>query len=103
MRSHWPTAISTEPRCTQLTPSSAERARRERRHPQSVESRRASALDDVDGPTVGASSAERWSLERHQEGGRPCGNISELASTLPRIPFKSTRWRAKIVLPRNAD
>ena len=29
----WPTAISTEPRCTQLTPSSAERARRERRHP----------------------------------------------------------------------
>src|SRR5271155_3679440 len=31
--SRWPTAISTEPRCTQLTPSSAERARRERRHP----------------------------------------------------------------------
>ena len=29
----WPTAISTEPPCTQLTPSSAERARRERRHP----------------------------------------------------------------------
>ena len=29
----WPTAISTEPRCTQLTSSSAERARRERRHP----------------------------------------------------------------------
>src|ERR1700735_5213369 len=27
------TAISTEPPCTQLTPSSAERARRERRHP----------------------------------------------------------------------
>ena len=23
MRSHWPTAISTEPPCTQLTPSSA--------------------------------------------------------------------------------
>ena len=29
----WPTAISTEPPCTQLTPSSAERARREHRHP----------------------------------------------------------------------
>ena len=35
----WPTAISTEPPCTQLTPSSAERARRERRHPQSVDTR----------------------------------------------------------------
>ena len=71
--------------------------------PESVDTRRASALDDVDGPTVGASSAERWSLERHQEGGRPCGNISELASTSPRIPFKSTRWRAKIVPPRNVN
>jgi hypothetical protein len=29
----WPTAISTEPPCTQLTPSSAEPARREHRHP----------------------------------------------------------------------
>ena len=29
----WPTAISTKPPCTQLTPSSAERARREHRHP----------------------------------------------------------------------
>ncbi|HWY84395.1 MAG TPA: LLM class flavin-dependent oxidoreductase, partial [Roseiarcus sp.] len=47
-------------------------------------------------PPRGHLSAERWSLERHQEGGRPCGNISELASTLPRIAFKSTRWRAKI-------
>src|ERR1700735_4098927 len=28
-----PTAISTKPPCTQLTPSGAERARRERRHP----------------------------------------------------------------------
>ena len=54
-------------------------------------------------PPRGHLSAERWSLERHQEGGRPCGNISELASTLPRIAFKSTRWRAKIVPPRNAD
>ena len=64
---------------------------------------RHSALDDVDGPTWGHLSAERWSLLRHQEGGRPCGNISELASTSPRIPFKSTRWRAKIVPPRNAN
>ena len=30
---HRLTAISTKPPCTQLTPSSAERARRERRHP----------------------------------------------------------------------
>ena len=29
----FPTAISTKPHRTQLTPSSAERARRERRHP----------------------------------------------------------------------
>jgi hypothetical protein len=29
----WLTAISTKPPCTQLTPSSAKRARRERRHP----------------------------------------------------------------------
>src|SRR3984957_7787557 len=36
----WPTAISTEPPCTQLTPSSAERARRERRHPQSVDTQK---------------------------------------------------------------
>jgi hypothetical protein len=28
-----PTAFSTSPPCTQLTPSSASRARRERRHP----------------------------------------------------------------------
>jgi transposase len=34
--SRWPTAISTEPRCTQLTPSSAKRARRERRHPKAA-------------------------------------------------------------------
>jgi hypothetical protein len=32
----WPTAVSTERPCTQLTPSSAERARKEHRHPQSV-------------------------------------------------------------------
>jgi hypothetical protein len=38
----WPTAISTKPRCTQLTPSSAERARRERRHPKASTPRRAS-------------------------------------------------------------
>jgi hypothetical protein len=29
----WQTAISTQPPCTHLTQSSAERARRERRHP----------------------------------------------------------------------
>jgi len=38
----WPTAISTEPLCTQLTPSSAERARREHRHPKASTSGRAS-------------------------------------------------------------
>ena len=34
----WPTAISTEPLRTQLTPSSAKRARRERRHPKASKS-----------------------------------------------------------------
>jgi hypothetical protein len=29
----WPTALSTLPPCSQLTPSSARRARREHRHP----------------------------------------------------------------------
>ena len=54
-------------------------------------------------PPRGHLIAERWSLERHQEGGRPRRNISELSSTLPRIPFKSTLWRAKIVPPRNVN
>jgi hypothetical protein len=38
------TAISTEPRCTQLTPSSAERARRERRHPKASTAKKSLAL-----------------------------------------------------------
>src|SRR5260370_40065260 len=65
---------------------------RKRRHPEEPP-----ALDDVDGPTVGASSAERWSLERHQEGGRPCGNKAELSSTSSRSTVKPTPWRAKSV------
>jgi hypothetical protein len=36
----WPTAISTKPPCTQPTPSSAKRARRERRHPNASKSGR---------------------------------------------------------------
>jgi hypothetical protein len=40
----WPTAISTEPRCTQLIPSSAERARRERRHPKASTAKKSLAL-----------------------------------------------------------
>src|SRR6516165_9469470 len=50
MRSVWPTAISTEPLCTQLTPSSATGARRERRHPISVNlaQKRAVALDPLE-------------------------------------------------------
>ena len=43
----WPTAISTEPRCTQLTPSSAERARRERRHPKASTAKKSLALDPI--------------------------------------------------------
>ena len=49
MASRWPTAISTEPRCTQLTPSSAERARRERRPPESVDTPKSlSPLDPLE-------------------------------------------------------
>ncbi len=44
----WPTAISTEPRCTQLTPSSAERARRERRHPKASTAKKSLALDPLE-------------------------------------------------------
>src|SRR6516225_7399476 len=49
MRSVWPTAISTEPLCAQLTPSSAIRARRERRHPigVNVAQKRATVLDPL--------------------------------------------------------
>src|SRR6516162_6911710 len=75
MRSVWPTAISTEPLCTQLTPSSATGARRERRHPISVNlaQKRAVALD----PFV-------WSGRASQEGfvelasKRSCINVSGL-------------------------
>jgi hypothetical protein len=50
MRSIWPTAISTEPLCTQLTPSSAIRARRERTHPigVNVAQKRATILDPLE-------------------------------------------------------
>ena len=62
------------------------------------------ALDVVDGPAQGTCNCRKVSrLERRRRGGRPCRNISELASTLPRIPFKSTLWRAKIVPPRNVN
>jgi hypothetical protein len=42
------TAISTEPPCTQLTPSSAERARRERRHPKASTAEKSLALDPLE-------------------------------------------------------
>ena len=72
--------------------------------PESVDTpKRHPALMMWTAPPRGHLIAERWSLERHQEGGRPCRNISELASTLPRIPLKSTLWRAKIVPPRNVN
>src|SRR5215469_5065012 len=50
MRPVWPTAISTEPLCAQLTPSSATGARRERRHPAGVDvaQKRATALDPLE-------------------------------------------------------
>jgi FAD dependent oxidoreductase len=44
----WPTAISTEPPCTQLTPSSAERARREHRHPKASTPEELPALDPLE-------------------------------------------------------
>src|SRR3984957_10420846 len=73
----------------QLTPSSAERARREHRHPKaSTPQKSLSPLMMWTAPPRGHLSAERWSLERHQEGGRPCGNISELASTFAKNCFQ---------------
>ena len=42
------TAISTKPPCTQLTPSSAERARRERRHPMASTAKKSLALDPLE-------------------------------------------------------
>src|SRR5215468_11195344 len=58
MRPVWPTAISTEPLCTQLTPSSAIGARRERRHPIGVNlaHNRAAALDPLEN-TIGHDRA----------------------------------------------
>src|SRR6516164_1434612 len=59
MRSVWPTAISTEPLCAQLTPSSAIGARRERRHPAgvTVAQKRATVLDPLEN-TIG----RLWSI-----------------------------------------
>ena len=48
----WLTAISTKPPCTQLTPSSAERARRERRHPKASTAKKSLALDPLEN-TIG--------------------------------------------------
>src|SRR5271170_3849618 len=48
----WPNAVSTYPPCTQLTPSSAERARRERRHPKVSTPGRGSRLDPLEN-TIG--------------------------------------------------
>jgi len=60
MRSVWPTAISTEPLCAQLTPSSAIRARRERRHPigVNVAQKRATVLDPLEN-NIGAIEPSR--------------------------------------------
>ena len=44
----WLTAISTKPPCTQLTPSSAKRARRERRHPKASTAKKSLALDPLE-------------------------------------------------------
>src|SRR5215467_13721661 len=56
MRPVWPTAISTEPLCAQLTPSSATGARRERRHPAgvTVAQKQATALDPLEN-TIGGN------------------------------------------------
>ena len=42
------TAISTKPPCTQLTPSSANRARGERRHPKASTTKKSLALDPLE-------------------------------------------------------
>jgi hypothetical protein len=42
------TTISTKPPCTQLTPSSAERARREHRHSKASTAKKSLALDPLE-------------------------------------------------------
>jgi ABC-type oligopeptide transport system substrate-binding subunit len=62
------TAISTEPPCTQLTPSSAERARRERRHPKASTAEKSLALD----PLENGIDVDRTFIDdrpSHQSGG----------------------------------
>jgi hypothetical protein len=58
-----PTALSTEPPCTQLTPSSAERARRERRHPKASIPGRSFRLDPLENG-IGGKRAYRSRLEK---------------------------------------
>ena len=63
-----PTAITTKPLHTQLTPSSAERARRERRHPKASKSLKTklSSLDPLEN-SIGA----KRTLQAASARGRP--------------------------------
>ncbi len=69
----WPTAISTEPRCTQLTPSSAERARRERRHPKASKAKKSLALDPLENAIRRFETLTRrkWHLGAYRFDGGP--------------------------------
>ena len=64
--SRWPTAISTEPRCTQLTPSSAERAQRTQA-PESVDTRRASALTHYENAIRANETWRTWPVSTSGE------------------------------------
>jgi hypothetical protein len=52
------TAISTKPPCTQFTPSSAKRARRERRHPKASTAKKSIALDTLENNIDALPSSE---------------------------------------------
>ena len=82
MLNRWPTAISTKPHRTQLTPSSAERARRERRHPKASTSGSSFRLDplenaiDVKGPLRIARSISRSAGSGHSSARSDCSDLN---------------------------
>ena len=75
----WLTAISTKPPCTQLTPSSAERARRERRHPKASTAKKSLALD----PLENNIDVKRTSADCNADVG---ANQKPIAGTVPIHP-----------------
>src|SRR5204862_8063261 len=82
MRSHWPTAISTEPPCTQLTPSSANE------HVENADTRGAEIAQNEPLPIDPLENADTRGAEIAQNEPLPIDPLENTISRDPKLPQK---------------